>query len=442
MFSEIREFLSLSRDFIGAATSGGNKGIAFKRNLRSLSSASSDSIFYFPVVVSNQVTLDEVKMTTKALEKQYASFLASVISLYPYESIDEGEEVSVQEYLRSFHQNIGIKKATNVGGIMSSLMRFGESVQCDDPEVGARKYIESAYRRSLEKASTIIEVMREDASLVNSIQGAPDYLDSYARHLLNKMNEALNSGISTDLEDGIADPSDFDRVRMDTFSKEVFTNTEMKKANELVPTFVRAKIGFIIRGSGRVIEHEILVGVKTYVHKVETMELIEDIYQTISKKQKFLKFIKFVTGEENSLSELLLGMKSIKYDVALAKKQGVSNNQLAMIKKRSRWRDMSVPYIMKNYMPNSSIVMTMNEVSYLKNRMGIDIFSNNNITKIMDDNYLLGFVVLDQSNESAFISYESHNYKFQEYPYATLEKELVDSDRMMREMYREFSGRR
>jgi hypothetical protein len=216
----------------------------------------------------------------------------------------------------------------------------------------------------------------------------------------------------------------------------------MKKANDMLPTFVKASVGFIVGETNQVVKKEVLVGIKTYIHKYQSKVLVEDLYQTVKSNRKFLSFVKFITGEEKSLADLIFGIDKIKYDVATAKKAGVADQQIAMIKRRSRFSKMQVPYIMKNYMPNASYVITTNEISLLKSVYGIDILSSGAIAKIMHDNFLLGFAILDQSNESAFISYEGHNYQFQEIPYAYLEREATESDRMMRQMYREFSGRR
>jgi hypothetical protein len=216
----------------------------------------------------------------------------------------------------------------------------------------------------------------------------------------------------------------------------------MKKANELIPTLMKANVSFIIGSEQRVVTREIIIGIKTYVHKYSSKILVEDIYQTIKSRRKFLQFVKFITGEENSLADLVLGMSKIKYDVATAKKQGISDKTIQMIKRRSRWAKLQIPYLMKSYLPNASIVITSNETGILKSHYGIDILHGDVVPTLMQENFLLGFVILDQTNESAFISYEGHNYQFQEIPYSYLEREATESDRMVKQMYRDLAGRR
>ena len=83
--------------------------------------------------------------------------------------------------------------------------------------------------------------------------------------------------------------------------------------------------------------------------------------------------------------------------------------------------------------------MTMNEVQYIKDQYGIDIMTPDHVRMIMDADYLLGFVIVDQANEMVYVTYDGHGYGFQQYTYAMLEREQQNSDRMMRELYRSFA---
>lgn len=225
-------------------------------------------------------------------------------------------------------------------------------------------------------------------------------------------------------------------VDQKVFDREVFTNMELKKANEAVPTFAKATISFIVEDTDEIINRDVLVGIKAYIHKAPTAELVNDVYNCIINKRKFLRFVKFITGEERSLSDLLFGVKELRSDALDAKSGGEWRNAF---KRRRRWAKMSVPYLMKEYTPNGTICMTMNEVNYIKSEYGIDIMDPDHVRMIMDADYLLGFVVIDQSEELVYVTYDGHGYGFQTYTYAALERESANSDRMMRELYRSFS---
>lgn len=220
------------------------------------------------------------------------------------------------------------------------------------------------------------------------------------------------------------------------FGDKVFTDMEMKKANDMIPTFTKASIGFIVDNTETVVTRDVLIGIKTYVHKAPTAELINDLYTSIISKRKFLKFIKFVTGEEKSLSDLLFGIQELKTDALSG--QTKSTKWKAAFQRRKRWQKMSIPFLMREYTPNGTIVITMNEVDYIRDNYGIDLMKSGHIKMLMDQNFLLGFAILDQSNELVYVMYDGHNYQFQEYSYNQLEREQQTTDRMMRELYRSF----
>ncbi len=222
-----------------------------------------------------------------------------------------------------------------------------------------------------------------------------------------------------------------------TFDREVFTDMEMKKANEAIPMFTKATISFIVDDTEEVISRDVLIGIKAYVHKAPASELVNDIYNGIINKRKFLRFVKFITGEERSLTDLLFGIRELRTD-ALDAKSG-SGQWRSAFKRRRRWSKLSVPYLTKEYTPNGTIVMTMNEVNFIKEQYGIDIMTPDHVRMIMDSDYLLGFVILDQANEMVYVTYDGHGYGFQQYTYAMLEREQNTSDRMMRELYRSLS---
>lgn len=447
MFAELFQFYNLAKD-----TFKSEDIQLFKhKNLKSISSYSSGTIFYFPMIISDQCSLEEIKLISRSLEKQYAAFVAACISLVPFHRVEEGDVMSIEKYLQTFHQNIGITGGSDIGNVIRDVAAFTESTQITEADVDvamnkAREY----WVKSMNENSSFVELSLAHIKSINESTRIDDHLDSFSRVLLNRtrtnLNEAKDIDFGTPGDDSMG--THHDGVYQDlplnkTFpDKEIFSSSDMKKANELIPTFIKATVGFIVGSEERVVKKEILVGIKTYIHKYQSKILIEDIYQTIKNGRKFLQFVKFVTGEENSLADLVLGIDKIKYDVMTAKKAGVSDQQIAMIKKRSRFAKMQIPYIMKNYMPNASYVITSNEVSLLKSIYNIDILSNGAVPRIMADNFLLGFVILDQTNESAYISYEGHNYQFQEIPYTYLEREATESDRMTRQLYRDFMGRR
>ena len=222
--------------------------------------------------------------------------------------------------------------------------------------------------------------------------------------------------------------------------RSVFTDMDVKKANDAMPMFAKATINFVIDDTGETMQRDLLVGIKAYIHLAPAADLINDIYNCIINKRKFLRFVKFVTGEERSLTDLLFGIRELKTDALSNRSE--SGKWRSAFRSRRRWAKISVPTLMKEYTPNGTLVITMNEVNYLKDHYGIDIMRPDHVRMLMDADFLLGFVVIDQANEMVHVTYDGHGYGFQQYTYAMLERDQASTDRQIRELYRSFSTSR
>ncbi len=222
------------------------------------------------------------------------------------------------------------------------------------------------------------------------------------------------------------------------FERSVFTDMDMKKANDAIPMFAKATISFVIDDTGEVMNRDILIGIKAYLHIAPAAELVTDIYNCIINKRKFLRFVKFITGEERSLSDLLFGINELKTDALSNKSE--SGRWRSAFRSRRRWSKISIPKLMKEYTPNGTLVITMNEVNYLKDQYGIDIMRPDHVKMLMDADFLLGFVIIDQANEMVYVTYDGHGYGFQQYTYNMLEREAQVSQREMMQLYRAFKS--
>ena len=221
-----------------------------------------------------------------------------------------------------------------------------------------------------------------------------------------------------------------------TFDREVFTNMEMKKANEAIPTFAKATIGFIVDETEQVVNRDILVGCKVHVSKVKASDLISEVYNTIINKRKFLKFVKWITGDGVTLSDLMFATQEMKID-ANASRNPTAARWLPAFRRRKRLNKIAIPYLQQNYLPNATVVMTQAEVNHIFEEYGLDITKSGHITAIMEENMLLGFAILDQSNETVKVWYDGMGAEPQQYTYAALERsDGQQTDRMLRELYR------
>ena len=76
----------------------------------------------------------------------------------------------------------------------------------------------------------------------------------------------------------------------------------------------------------------------------------------------------------------------------------------------------------KNILPNASIVCSMEEVMEIKDVYGVDLMDIKHVKKLMDRYFLLGFAIVDDSQELCYFIFDGEN-NYQAISYKGLEKE-------------------
>lgn len=342
-----------------------------------------------------QITFNKMKISNpKAFMKQYGEYIKLI-----------NKKLKLVEKRRA-----QLKKSK---GISESADLFGQ-IEMDNLD-----YIDRAITEALTKPDSETFEYLDEAKTPNDSVYVPPLTQPENENEPQKINSVVyNSGM---------------------FDKEVFTKMDMQKANDAVPFFAKATVGFIVEGdrSEEVVNRDVLVGIKAFVHRVESKELIANLYNTIINKRKFLKFVKFVSGEEKSLSDLLFGFKELRGDALNTRNS--AGRWTSALKQRRRIAKYHIPYLMKEYTPNGTLVMTKNEVDFIKAEYGVDVMDFSHVKMIMDDQFLLGFVVVDQAEELVYVAYDGHDYGFQTYTFPMLERETKDSQRELISLYRAMS---
>ena len=118
---EFRDMLDMIKDLQGEIKQGVSSIGAVKRP-RSISASATDGICYFPVVVDDSIPLEDALIISRALERKYATFVLTTLTMNPYMQLENGE-ISAADYVKKFHQNMRVKSSNKIG---FNLTRLGD----------------------------------------------------------------------------------------------------------------------------------------------------------------------------------------------------------------------------------------------------------------------------------------------------------------------------
>ena len=360
---------------------------------KSIASLSKNAIMQFPVLVSDSIPLEQLTMINKALERQYATFIRIAMGLD--DIIDSDEIKNKKEYLQKFHQNFSNKTSIH------DFKKLGED------NINLCKPYESDLRL------TTLNEMTNKNNVNHYILGSG-----------KKQNIILEAPGDDVLTIPVSDRMKFENDKQ-------LVDNDVKKSNELIPTTITNKIYFH-NNDGTLCYTEVLYGVKCISHAIPSEELLYNLIKAVEEKRSLFKFIQWTTGEIAFFKDFLFTTDALKREAIGTNRDSNWWRSLRNRARMSRLRRFT--FSKKEILPNTTIVISMDEIEYLINSSGIDLYNNKKAVQILLETFfLLGFVIVDGGAEIAHFFFDGEE-TFQSFSFSALEKENKNSANEIKSM--------
>jgi len=459
----------------------------------SISRKSNEAIFQFPVMVSSSMSTEDMLLISKALERQYVTFLRISSGLEDI-IVDPDGKFNKFDKIREMHQNIGIT-SSNLSQVQSILKESNNKLLEPFDNIYNTKVLNETagvrYDRRTKQmleAQTVdnidfhkysgnnnsadddtIDILTTDNAVDTTVADEKLFSESKVRNQQNfdqylknaqaKLNLA-NTGQNVkytraknkreaEAHEWNKDKSERDaeahemnmsatELKMDKDAYELaksmrvgskesrytnqLTDNDIKKSNEMVPTLLDLELTVLTQNTAYPVR--ILLGVKTINHLIPSEEMVYNISTSIKQKRLFFRTIQWTTGEIKFLRDFILNIDGMRTEALASRK---NSNMWRIFKNRSKMDKLRRFTFSKNkFLPNSTIVITTDELSQIKNIHGIDLMRPAEAQKLMDIFFLLGFVVTDTASELAYFLFDGYT-SFQTFTYSSLEKETGSS---------------
>jgi hypothetical protein len=359
------------------------------RNGQSIFQKAQHAILNFPVLVSDLLSLEDLTMITKALEREYATVTRLAMGLddtIDYDR-DRGYITNKVDYINKFHTN-------DYTSSPKGTRELFEATNQEYLTVSNESYIPEHDTNAL-----VYEALGLNMDNLNDMTLSED-----------KMKVRYNSNGEVQYE------RTYETFKSHDYKGQLLDN-DVKKANELLPTTIDVVIYQKIGGA--ICDEHLLLGIKAVAHKVRSKDMIESILNTIEQKKNFFRFIQWTTGEIKFFKDYLLCLDMLKKEALESRSKDSSMQWFRSLKHKSTMsrirRNLN---LREQLIPNSTIVMSMDEVDYLRQMYNIDLLKNTKLVeKLMETYFLIGFVICDPAAEivhfkfDAFKDYQTHSYK-------------------------------
>ena len=446
------------------------------RSFKSITSATKDLILTFPVMVSSDIEPDNAIMIAKAHEKKMASLLHILFTAI---SVENNEDVF--DYVKKFHSNIGSINGTlddYVESLDKLASTFGESydqtlkidkavlntvledlkesnyvLPDDTKEASLESFkIIPGYRTGMndmiiqeDKKSKNVNVnisisnSENDATMVSDYENMPnhggisdnEYRRAKARldqvNGYNKNNNNYGGRIA--YKSGFANDKDFaDYLKnMTDYHGKVILDNEYKKANELQPTMMVVNFMRHSEENGDHINTAV-IGIKAKIYPVSSTDICNRISSKLDDKNVLTNFVRATTNEIAFFRDFLFAIDKAKIDAVSYSNKATSNKLWKVLERRSQKSKFRRSLKMYNDATAiSTLVLSENDVEYLKKVNNVDILNVGKARKILDAYNFMCICILNQSTEVAYILYDTGDDTYEMIPFSGLEREASDN---------------
>ncbi|MGL5712794.1 MAG: hypothetical protein ACRCX2_07230, partial [Paraclostridium sp.] len=216
---------------------------------------------------------------------------------------------------------------------------------------------------------------------------------------INAIAAKLDNATKTSINTGDTSFSNSQKIAIKSaVSGKMFTDSDVKKANEIMPLAINVNVHIVDKDGKPVVSHEFIVGIKGVIHPVSSEDMVDSMVDGYGRNKTFFNFIKATTGEINFFKDFVFMVDKMKKDAL----SGASKNNrwFNMLKRRAMLaKSQRFLRLKTQLLPNTSIVLSAEEAEMIK-AQGVDITSSKVAAALMDQYFLLAIVIVDEGLET------------------------------------------
>lgn len=380
----------------------------YSKRFTSLTRNANNLILVFPVLCTKGISIETASMISKAIEKNCVNLLELLFA-----SIQITDSESLPEYISKFHRNISLGDKVTVDDFIS----FTNAIANDAAdETKSIKVTDRAIFEAFQEG--IKEINNDIAKITFNKNSLSDF-----------MCHRTNSGYETILErnNSTRGVQGTTPINNNELIGKFWSDNDLKKANELTPT--KVVVNFYSKDAGQKLTNGI-IGVKCKLYPVDSMEIIERIASKYADTNWVKEFVRATTGEISFLRDFVFALDKARVDAINSSRKGSSAKMFKVLERRatknrlSKWKANKA-----DSSPITTLVVSQEEVEYLKKEYSIDLENRSVAAKLMDEYNLMGITVVDEPSETAsFIWDEGNDATYETLSFRNLERESDDKN--------------
>lgn len=376
-----------------------------RNNTGSIARRASNLVLVFPVIVSNSINYQSAIMVSKAIERKCMTLMQILFSSAQFTNAD-----NLRDYLKNFHSNLNLKSGFTLDDMIDGIDALAQEgkVEITDKEA--------------------IDAIREDMNNINF------YLSTeYNKKSLNEYRIRKNIyGDSYITEAPIAltanTTPDYVKQRKDMYDifNRQLTQAQCDKANELMPSTMI--VNFIYKGdNGKPYQVNAVCGIKAKLYPVESMEIINRVVSKYKDSNGLFNLVRASTREISFFKDLAFMIDKAKIDAVNMSKESNNARLFKVLERRAAKNRFSTLLKKNDASPITSLVISQEEVEYLKKYNNIDMEKSYVTRSILEKYNLMDIMIVDETLEIVKSLFDDGDSQFELYTFDALEKQAKDN---------------
>lgn len=406
-YSTIHE--TVIRDIVDVITDFKDEGEEYfnRTSIKSVSNASDKMTLVFPVLCASTVSIESATMVAKAIERKAATMLQMLFS-----AINMNKTSSGLDYLRQFHTNLKLDDAITIEDYIEGL---------DSIDTGKSVNLNEDFRAVVEDLKHYTNYIVPEA--INPV-ALTEYrvINTYGKERVihRKQKDSI-----TEARFDQTDYANFKRFADTT--KNQLIPTDVKKANEIVPTMLI--VNFINNSIDEPIEASMVIGVKAKLYPINSADVMERLYSRNQDNNGFLKLIRATTREISFFKDFVFAIDKAKIDALSSSRRGSSSKVWKILERRSLKSRIRRGFKQPNDATAiSTLVVSQEEVEFLKKNYNVHIDNPRVIRPIMEAYNLMGVVIVNELDETCSFIFDTGSDVYEKVAFRSLEREDKDND--------------
>ena len=388
-----------------------------KVSRKSFAKGANEQTFQFPCMISDSCPVPFASTVTRNLDRLYASFVQIYLSANGI--IDLNYIKNPRQFINQYQSHFKLESVE-----FDEICEYEEAYR-DFFEAGGSLYLndENEIALAFTESQTYTNTMKEKLEL-----GLKTVHDIYNTKPIGGVVLEADDNLKGDILDAYLNSKstaiDKDNVQATEKARSpLMGDKEIKKMNDMQPYLLDLKLLATKGESGLAQYVTYNVGVKTTLHLGKSDVLVKNLVYVLKNKHPMFNFIRWTTGELSLLKDIILNIEDINFNVA--NKYDKTGKFLSCLKRMKNKPVKINSSGLSKTTPFATIVISSYEYNTILNQYGFDLKNMAFANKIMEELYLMCFMIIDEGTQTVDMLLDGATSGYQTYSLDILEKETT-----------------